>query len=83
LYDEPEDAPWWNFYYNWDAEPNPRQDDPWMKEVGFSLPKDSTPLLVTWGHCVGGLAGGWSGELWCIDADGVEIFIEDLGVAVA
>jgi hypothetical protein len=82
LYDAPDDAPWWNFYYNWTATPNPSADDFWMKGSG-PVPTGTMPVLVRWGTCVGSLAGSWLIELWCVDTNGVETLVEDLGFAVS
>lgn len=80
IYREDEDSPWWNFHYSWDAEFDPVLDGAWKISP---LPQGTRPLLITWGSCVGPLAGGWSQELWGIDASGTEVFIEDLGCSVA
>jgi hypothetical protein len=83
IYRVDEDSPWWNFYYSWKAEPNPILDESWMANATAFVSQGVKPLLITWGSCVGALAGSWSRELWCIDTSGVETFIEDLGCVVA
>lgn len=80
LYRVDEDAPWWNFFYCWEAELDTVLEEAWKISP---LAPGTRPLLITWGSCVGPLAGSWSHELWGIDANGVEVFIEDLGCSVA
>lgn len=80
LYRVDEDAPWWNFYYSWDAELDVVLEEEWNISP---LSPGARTLLITWGSCVGPLAGSWSQELWGIDASGAEVFIEDLGCSVA
>jgi hypothetical protein len=83
LYDEPDDAPWWNFYYTWQAEFDGEAFDQAMEDADLSVPAGSTPVLITWGSCVGALAGGWTRELWCIAGDGRESFVDELGISVS
>ena len=80
LYRVDEDAPWWNFFYSWEAELDAVLEKEWKISP---LPPGTRTLLITWGSCVGPLAGSWSQELWGIDASGAEVFIEDLGCSVA
>lgn len=80
LYCVDEDAPWWNFYYSWDAELDAVPDEAWNISL---LPPGTRPLMITWGSCVDPLAGSWSQELWGINANGAEVFIEDLGCSIA
>jgi len=80
LYRVDEDAPWWNFFYSWEAELDAVLTEAWKISP---LPPGTRPLMITWGSCVGPLAGSWSHELWGIDASGAEVFIEDFGCSVA
>jgi hypothetical protein len=81
LYDsgESDQESWWFVFQDWNAEPNPASDSFWLRDTPIQGADDVTPVLVTWGLCWGSLAGGHHAELWGVDADGKERFLQDVG----
>lgn len=78
-YDEPDDAPWWFCFQDWNVEVDPGPDSYWLEHSVHTVPEDAVPLVVSWGLAWGSLAGGQKAELWCVGADGVERRLGDLG----
>ena len=80
-YDSEEDdrESWWFVFQDWNAEVNPSSDSFWLRDTTIEPADGHTLVLITWGLCWGSLAGGHRAELWGIDADGNESFLQDLG----
>src|SRR5687768_14765326 len=80
IYDseETQQEAWWFVFQHWDAETNPPPDSFWLRDTPLQVPEGIVPVLITYGLCWGSLAGGDHAELWGIDADGKERFLEDI-----
>jgi hypothetical protein len=76
---ETDQESWWFAFQSWNAELNPSSGSFWLEDVNLQHAQGITPVLITWGLIWGALAGGDSVELWSIDADGHESFLQALG----
>lgn len=66
-YNEPDDAHWWYCFQNWNVEFNPSSDSFWLEGSEYAIPDGASSAIATWGTSWGSLAGGITGELWCIE----------------
>jgi hypothetical protein len=77
--DEKDQESWWFVFQHWDTEINPAADSFWLRDRPVQPAKGRTLALISCGLYWGSLAGGSVAELWEIDADGTEAFLEIVG----
>ncbi len=78
-YDDPEHHLWWYQVQWWDAQLDPRHLDLMTEGINYTIPDQAVPMVIRWGIKWGVTAGGEQSELWCVDRDGHETMIGDLG----
>ncbi len=78
IYDDHVDAYDWCSLQHWDVEFDPTEDSFWMQDCGYQIPGGARSAIASWGLSWGGLAGGETAELWCIE-QGVERLLGLLG----
>jgi hypothetical protein len=78
-YDEPDDAHWWYCFQDWNVEFDPPSDSFWLEGSEYTIPNGASSAIATWGMSWGSLAGGVTGELWCIE-NGLERRLGDLAM---
>ncbi len=77
--EQPYDAHWWYCFQDWNVEFDPPSDSFWLDGCDYIIPDAASSAIATWGMSWGSLAGGVTGELWCIE-NGLERRLGDLAM---